>query len=101
MGPMTPTKVASFLLFGAGVAILLFGARLVPGWDGGFAIALAALVLSSSFLVDALLPGGSELTADQVAMLKHVGVPYRPGAEKLLSIAIGIVLLLTGVYLIA
>lgn len=99
MGPMTPTKIASLALFGAGLLILLFGARLVPAWGDG-ATMIAVFVLSSSFLVDALLPGGSELAADQVAMLKQAGIPYRPGAEKILSIGIGIVLLLTGVYLL-
>lgn len=100
MGPMTPTKVASLKLCFAGIAVLI-GRRMIEPWSGAFGIGVALLLFAFSFLVDALLPGGSEISDEQVAMLKHMGIPYRPGAEKILSIAIGVVLLPIGVYLTA
>ena len=98
MGPMTPTKIASLGLCFAGIAVLI-GGRIIESWSGGFGVGVALLLIGLSFLVDALLPGGSELSDEQIAMLKHMSIPYRPGAERILSIAIGVVLLPIGIYL--
>lgn len=100
MGTVTPTKVASYGLCIAGLLLLLAG-RVVEPLQGGFWAGIALLLLGLSCFVDALLPGGSELTPEQVAMIRHIGLPYRDGAEKIASIVFGAVLLLGGLYLIS
>lgn len=99
MGPVTPTKIASYGLCFAGLFLLLAG-RAIEAVQGGFWAGVALLLLALSCFVDSLLPGGSELTSEQVAMIRHMGMPYREGAEKVASIILGLVLLLGGLYLI-
>lgn len=98
MGPVTPTKVASYALLFAGLAVLLAG-RWVDALAGGFGWGIALILVALSFLVDALLPGGSELSDEQVVMLRHAGIPYRPGAEKVVSLVLGVPLLAAGLVL--
>lgn len=98
MGPMTPTKWASLGLLVAGFAILLFGSRLPATLAGGAGTAAGLVLIGLSCLVDALLPGGSELTDEQAVMLRHAGIPYRPGAEKVVSSVLGALLVLAGAW---
>ena len=99
MGPVTPTKIASYGLSIAGLLLLLAG-RAVETFQGGFWAGIALLLLALSCFVDSLLPGGSELNPEQVAMIRHIGVPYREGAEKVASVILGVVLAGGGLYLI-
>jgi hypothetical protein len=100
MGTVTPTKIASYGLCFAGLLLLLAG-RAVEALEGGFWVGVALLLLALSCFVDSLLPGGSELTDEQVAMIRHVGLPYREGAEKIASIGLGALFVLGGLYLIS
>ncbi|HEV2745805.1 MAG TPA: hypothetical protein VGW34_00725 [Allosphingosinicella sp.] len=99
MGPVTPTKVAGYGLVLAGLALLLAG-RVIDALGGSFWAGVALILIALSCLVDALLPGGSELTDEQIVMLRHAGIPYRKGAEKVVSIVFGVALLGGGLYLL-
>ena len=100
MGPATPTKIVSYGLCFAGLLLLLAG-RAVEVLQGSFWAGVALLLLALSCFVDSLLPGGSELSAEQVAMIRHMGMPYREGAEKIASVVLGLVLLGGGAYLVS
>ena len=99
MGMVTPTKVASYGLCIAGLALLI-GGRVVPEIQGSFWIGIALLLIALSCLVDALLPGGSEMSAEHIAMMRHAGIPWRDGTEKVASIVVGCALGLGGTYLL-
>ncbi|HWH23043.1 MAG TPA: hypothetical protein VNT25_07140 [Allosphingosinicella sp.] len=100
LGPMTPNKAASITLLFAGIAALL-AAKLVSGIDGSFWAGIGLIALGLSFLVDGLLPGGSQFTDEQVAMMRRAGLPDMAGAAKILDLVVGVPLLLGGFYLIA
>ena len=99
MGTMTPTKAASFALLFAGFAVLLFGSRLSDALAGSAGTAAGLVLIGLSCLVDAVLPGGSELTDEQAVLLRHAGIPYRQGAEKVVSTVVGAVLVLAGAWI--
>ena len=99
MGPVTPTKIASYGLCIAGLLLLLAG-RLVEPLQGGSWAGIAVLLLGLSCLVD-ILPGGSEISAEHVTMIRHLGIPYRDGWEKIASAILGVLLMAGGAYLIA
>ncbi|HEY9554939.1 hypothetical protein [Allosphingosinicella sp.] len=97
---MTPTKIASYGLCVAGLLLLLAG-RVVEAVQGSFWAGVALLLLALSCFVDSLLPGGSELSDEQATMIRHMGIPYREGADKIASIILGVLLLIGGLYLIS
>ena len=99
MGPVTPTKIASYGLCIAGLLLLLAG-RLVDPLQGGYWAGIAVLLLGLSCLVD-ILPGGSEISAEHVTMIRHLCIPYRDGWEKIASAILGVLLIAGGAYLIA
>jgi hypothetical protein len=98
MGSVTPTKIVSYSLLAAGFGLLLARAA-APALRDDFWTGVALLLIAGSFLVD-LLPGGSELSDEQAVMIRHIGLPYRPGAEKWVSLIAGLGLLAIGGYLI-
>lgn len=95
-GAPTPTKVVSWALFGAGV-IAAIGSRFVD--DRGWWLGAGLTLIGLSLLVDALLPGGSELTPDQQAMVRHAGIPRPDVAHKGLSLLLGAPLALFGLWM--
>src|SRR3546814_10397030 len=97
---MTPTKIASYGLCVAGLLLLLAG-RVVAAVQGSFWAGVALLLLALSCFVDSLLPGGSELSDEQATMIRHMGIPYSEGADKIASIILGVLLLIGGLYLIS
>lgn len=99
MGPVTPTKIASYGLLLAGFAVFL-GKSIAPALRGDFGTGIGLILIGLSCLVD-LLPGGSELTDEQTVMIRHIGIPYRPGAEKWLNFVCGIALLAAGAMFLA
>lgn len=100
VGPVTPNKIVSLTLLFAGI-FSLAAARFVPSFDGGLWSGIALTLLALSFFVDGLFPGGSEFDDQQIVFMKHYGIPYRPGGEKLFSLGVGTLLLLPGLYLLA
>lgn len=100
IGPVTPNKVASLALLFAGLAAFAC-ARFIKAWDGEYWAGIGLLLLAASFLVDALLPGGSKPTDEQVAMVRRAGIPYRDGAEKIMGLALGGAFLAGGIYLVS
>jgi hypothetical protein len=98
MGPVTPNKIVSYTLLFAGFALLL-GGRVIDAVGGSFWVGFALILLGLSCLIDALLPGGSELTDEQIVMIRHMRIPYRAGAEKVVGSLCGLVLLAGGTYL--
>jgi hypothetical protein len=100
MGPMTPTKILSLGLFVAGLAVLL-SMRWATEIDGGLLTGIALALIGLSFLTDALLPGGSELTVEQEVMLKQIGLNTSTRGLRAFSVVIGAPLTLLGVYLAA
>src|SRR3546814_11221411 len=100
LGTRTPTKIASYGLCVAGLLLLLAG-RVVEAVQGSFWAGVALLLLALSCFVDSLLPGGSELSDEQATMIRHMGIPYREGADKIASIILGVLLLIGGLYLIS
>ncbi len=98
MGPVTPNKIVSYTLLFAGFALLI-GGRVADGLSGSFWVGIALILLGLSCLVDALLPGGSELTDEQIVMIRHMRIPYRAGAEKVVGALCGLALLAGGVYI--
>ena len=96
LGAPTPTKLASWALFAAGVATAL-GSLFMAAGDFWLGIGLALIGLS--MLVDALLPGGSDLDESQLALVRQIGVPQPRHAHKLVSVVIGTPLLVIGAYL--
>lgn len=98
MGPVTPTKIVSYGLVFAGLALLLAG-RTVDSLGGAYWIGIALILLGLSCLVDSLFPGGTELTDEQIVMIRHLRLPYRKGAEKVVNIVCGIALLFGGAWL--
>lgn len=99
-GEMTPTRIASYGLTFAGLALLLAG-RIVPALQGSWWIGIALLIIAIACFVDALLPGGSELTDEQIVILRHSGVPYRDGWIKIANLILGVALALGGAYLVS
>jgi hypothetical protein len=100
LGPVTPTKVVSYGLCIAGL-LLLLASRVAEPLQGGFWAGIALLLLGAGCLIDALLPGGSEISPEQVAMIRHIGLPYRDGADKVVNGVAGVLLLASGFYLIS
>ena len=100
MGPMTPTKIVSLALFFAGLAVLL-PLRLASNANSGLLTGIGLTLIGLSFLADALLPGGSELTVEQEVMLKHIGITTSTRALRAFSVVIGAPLTLLGLYLAA
>jgi hypothetical protein len=98
MAPVTPNKIVSYSLVFAGLALLIAG-RAVDSLGGGFWVGVALILLGLSCLVDSLLPGGSELSDEQIVMIRHLRIPYRPGAEKVVNVLCGAALLAGGAYL--
>ncbi len=98
MGPVTPNKIVSYTLLFAGLAFLI-GGRVIDALSGSFWAGIALILLGLSCLIDALLPGGSELTDEQIVMIRHMRIPYRTGAEKIVSALCGVGLLGGGLYM--
>ncbi len=96
-GPPTPTKVLSWVLFGAGLLALL-GSRMAAPASGWLGVGL--LMVGLSMLVDVLLPGGSELTDEQAVMVRAAGIPHPKAAHKWVSLALGVPLVSFGAWLI-
>jgi len=98
IGPITPNKVASLGLLFAGIATLA-SARLVEALDGGLWAGIALVQFALSFYVDAILPGGSKFSDEQIVFMRHYRIPYRPGGERIFSLVLGTMFLLPGAYL--
>ena len=81
----------------AGFALLI-GGRVVgaigdPSWT-----AAALFLLGASCLLEVALPGGSKLTDQQIAALRHMRVPYREGMERAANFAAGVALVAGGLW---
>lgn len=97
-GKATPTKVLSWALFVAGVTGLI-ASRMVDS-DRDWWLGAAVIMIGLSMVLDAVLPGGSELSDEQVALVRHVGIPKPNIAQKLLSLVLGLPLIAWGCWLL-
>ena len=96
-GAPTPTKIASWLLFGAGAGMAV-GSRFATDKDWWLGAGLLAIGLS--MLVDAVLPGGSELSAEQQTMIRHAGLGRPDVAQKGIGLVLGLPLTGLGLWML-
>ncbi|SMF78581.1 hypothetical protein [Allosphingosinicella indica] len=95
-GAATPTKVVSYALFGGGAAAAI-GSRFID--DGrSWWLGLGLILIGLSMVLDAILPGGSELSDEQQVLVRQVGIPQPAKAHKLLSLILGLPLTAWGVW---
>jgi hypothetical protein len=92
-------RLVTYTLLFAGLIILLAG-RLTTAFQGDDWVAAGLILFGSSCFTDPLLPGSTELTAQQVAMIRHAGIPYRDGAERIVSLIVGTAFLASGLYVL-
>jgi hypothetical protein len=96
-GEPTPTKVLSWVLFALGVLVAL-GSRMADPASTWLGTGL--ILIGLSMLVDVLLPGGSELTDEQIKLVRHAGIPQAHRAHKWLSLGLGVPLISIGAWLV-
>ncbi|MDT9597418.1 hypothetical protein [Sphingosinicella rhizophila] len=98
--PLTATRVNRLVTYGLlfSAIIILVAGRLGALQGGGWTVA-GLILFGLSCFTDPLLPGSTELTPQQVAMIRHIGLPYRQGAEKVVSMLVGTCFLASGLYL--
>ena len=83
--------------FVAGFALLI-GGRVAAAFSDPLWTAAALLLLGASCLLEAGLPGGSKLTDQQIAALRHVRLPYREGMERAANLSAGVALVAGGLW---
>ena len=93
-GKPTPVTVASWLCFAIGLIAAIAGGfgLAAHGWLG-----IGLMFIGASMLID-LLPGGSQISGDQQALVRRAGLGNARRTQRMLSLLAGIGLGAAGAY---